>query len=188
MTTIPKLETGDIVFSHGKGFIARAIETIVPFIPRLFKNEDTSFIPSHCFTIFLEGDEIYCGESVWPRYKIDDFLAGYTGKNSVPFVIKRPKDPFTDAEKEAGKEFMLSLSSKGIYAFWVYPAYVWYAITGKPILFPKEEDNNLVCFESSVLVAAKMRPELFPLNYDFMDSNALDLYNNPELETIYKNF
>src|SRR5208337_2556443 len=121
------LQTGDIGFVHGKTFLDRGIEFFERFLPEAFHHESKAFLPSHCLTIFMEGKDIFCGESVWPRYKIDDFLLDYMGKNEMKMVIKRPIVPFTDAEKEVGKQYMLKLSSYGMYAFWRYPAYIWYA-------------------------------------------------------------
>lgn len=169
------MKTGYILFYHGKSFLSKSIEFFM-LIFGMKKRISTKWIPSHMGTIFIEDSDIRIGESVWPRYKINDFKSNY----NTNYLILKPKIDFTEEEIEKGRKYMLDLSTKGIYQWWKYPAWIYYSLTGKTSLFGKKSsDYNTICFESACRVLNEMRKGYFPEDYNFEAAYYGDvLYNN----------
>jgi len=159
-----KLKTGYIVFYSGKSFISRLIKFFIYFFNLRIK-KPTNWIPSHMGTLFIEGDEVLIGESIWLRYKLQNFYEEYKQGH---YIIMKPIIDFTEEEQEIGKQYIIKLTSTGSYQWWKYPAWAYYALTGKKWMFGKKSsDYNSICYESTARVLEKMRPGFFPKDYEF---------------------
>jgi hypothetical protein len=180
MITINDVKTGYVVMTTSSSLLSRSIDRFIKIIGKK-NNINSTWIPSHMGTIFIEGDEVRIGESVWPRYKIDDFNNNYKSD----FIILKPKDDFTTEEQEKIKQYILDLSIEGNYRWWAYFAYMFWAVTGKKWMFTKHiTDWNTVCYESTTMIQLKFRISYFPTNYDPMSALCFDILNNPNYEII----
>ena len=178
--TVDQVKTGYVLFYKGHTFLSKSIEYFMKLFGIKHKIS-VKWIPSHMGTSFIEDDLVKIGESVWPRYKINDFNSNYQ-KN---FIIMKPKEDFTSEEQEIGKKYILELSAKGGYQWWKYPAYIWYVWTGRKELFNKKQsDWNTVCYESSTRVIIKMRSSLMPENYNTEEAICFDVLDNSKFEIL----
>lgn len=177
-----ELKTGYILAYKGNSFLSTSIEWFMNLF-REKTNIPKEWIPSHFGSILLDKfiSKFFIGESVWPRYKVNDLFKEY----QKSFRIYVPIVPFTEEEEKIGAEYIMYLSTTGAYQWWKYPAYIWYSITHKTGLFAKKgSDWNTVCYESATRVASKMRPSLFTKNFDFEKATCFDVINNPNFKCI----
>jgi hypothetical protein len=181
---ITQIKTGYILIYQGTSILSKSIEFFMTIF-NIKRNKPLNWIPSHMGTLYVEDNKVYIGESVWLRYKINDFNKEYS-KGS--YIIMKPKEDFIDQEQEIGKQYILELSASGSYQWWKYPAWIFYSLTGKKWLFSKKSsDYNTICYESTARVLEKMRPEFFPNNYDFEAAYYGDILFDNRLEILIDN-